>query len=265
MNKLGLACDTEGDGRKWNFIGIWSKNRQEYLHTHMANMYFNYTTIGIFDSMGAEAVNFITNQTELSTIFAESPYVIKMVAMKKDKLISTVKNLVSYDPVTPADVEACKAVGINLIEYNYVVSQGTGDETPFRKCKKDDYPLFSYTSGTTGDSKGVKLTHANLLASSHSITGILIMNRDDSVISYLPYPHSFEQILLGSALTHGYRIGYYSGDPLRLTEDCQHLQPTLFPSVPRLYNRIYSVLNGAINSAGGCKTWLANKAIGAKT
>jgi len=122
MNKLGLACDTEGDGRKWNFIGIWSKNRQEYLHTHMANMYFTYTTIGIFDSMGAEAVNFITNQTELTTIFAEAPYVTKMIAMKKEKLISTIKNLVSYDPVTPADVEAAKAVGINLIEYNYVVS-----------------------------------------------------------------------------------------------------------------------------------------------
>lgn len=42
------------------------------------------------------------------------------------------------------------------------------------------------------------------------------------------------------------------------------LQPNFFPSVPRLYNRIYSVLNGAINSAGGCKTWLAKKAIDSK-
>jgi len=53
MEISGLARESEGDGRKWKFVGIWSKNRQEYFHTHTANMYFNYTTIGIFDSMGA--------------------------------------------------------------------------------------------------------------------------------------------------------------------------------------------------------------------
>jgi long-chain acyl-CoA synthetase len=53
------------------------------------------------------------------------------------------------------------------------------------------------------------------------------------------------------------RIGYYSGDPSRLTEDCQKLKPTLFPSVPRLYNRIYGILKGKLEGAGGCKTWLA--------
>lgn len=84
-------------------------------------MYFSFTTIGIFDSMGAEAVDFIAKQTELQCIFTEQAYIDKIIAMKKDKLASTVKNLVSYDPVRPADVEACKAVGMTLIEYSYVV------------------------------------------------------------------------------------------------------------------------------------------------
>lgn len=92
-------------------------------------MYFSFTTIGIFDSMGAEAVDFITKQTELATLFTEQAYIPKIIAMKKDKLATTVVNLVSYDPVKPADVEACKAVGITLVEYIYVVSQGTGDKT----------------------------------------------------------------------------------------------------------------------------------------
>jgi long-chain acyl-CoA synthetase len=63
----------------------------------------------------------------------------------------------------------------------------------------------------------------------------------------------------------GGSIGYYCGDPLKLTEDCQRLQPTQFPSVPRLFNRIYGLLKGGIDSAGGCKSWLAHKAIAAKT
>jgi long-chain acyl-CoA synthetase len=62
----------------------------------------------------------------------------------------------------------------------------------------------------------------------------------------------------------GAKIGYYSGDPARLTEDCQRLKPTLFPSVPRLYNRIYGILKGKLDGAGGCKTWLANRGIQTK-
>lgn len=90
------------------------------------------------------------------------------------------------------------------------------------------------------------------------------MNREDSIISYLPYPHSFEQVLLAYFLMIGGRIGYYCGDPQKLTEDCQRLQPSMFPSVPRLYNRIYGLLKSGIDTAGGCKTWLAQKAIAAK-
>ena len=53
------------------------------------------------------------------------------------------------------------------------------------------------------------------------------------------------------------KIGYYSGDPLKLTEDCAILKPALFPSVPRLYNRIYTKINERLGGLTGCKGWLA--------
>jgi hypothetical protein len=59
MGHLGLVTETEGDGKKWKFVGIWSKNRWEWLATHVANMYYNQTTIGFFDSMGVASVEFI--------------------------------------------------------------------------------------------------------------------------------------------------------------------------------------------------------------
>ena len=83
-------------------------------------------------------------------------------------------------------------MGITLLNFHDVVEAGANDNTTFQKCKSDDYPIFSYTSGTTGDSKGVKLTHFGLLASANSISHKLHLNHEDSVISYLPYPHSFE-------------------------------------------------------------------------
>lgn len=60
------------------------------------------------------------------------------------------------------------------------------------------------------------------------------------------------------------RIGYYQGDPLKIKFDCQLLKPALFPSVPRLYNRIYGVLKSNVDTATCIKGWLARKAIAAK-
>ena len=63
---------------------MWAKNRWEWLATHIANMYFTVTTIGFFDSMGAGSVDYILNQTELTSIFASNDYINKILTMKKD-------------------------------------------------------------------------------------------------------------------------------------------------------------------------------------
>jgi len=97
---MNLVTETEGDGKKWRFVGLWSKNRWEWLACHIANMYYNQTTIGFFDSMGIQAVDFILNQTELSCIFSTSEYISKIIQMKKEKLARTIQFLVCFDDVT---------------------------------------------------------------------------------------------------------------------------------------------------------------------
>jgi long-subunit acyl-CoA synthetase (AMP-forming) len=52
LHHMGLANDCEGDGKSWKFVGIWARNRWEWMATYMANMHFNYTSVGFFDSMG---------------------------------------------------------------------------------------------------------------------------------------------------------------------------------------------------------------------
>lgn len=62
----------------------------------------------------------------------------------------------------------------------------------------------------------------------------------------------------------GLKIGYYQGDPLKLVDDCSKLKPAVFPSVPRLYNRIYSKIKGGLEAQTGCKGWIARSAMNAK-
>lgn len=177
--------------------------------------------------------------------------------MKKDNMASTIKFLVCFDKVTPDDVEKCRAVGVKLYDFNTVLEAGEKEYKPWEKCTQDDCPIFSYTSGTTGDSKGVKLSHKNILASCYTIIPYAELNREESCISYLPYPHSFEQVLTFYSIVVGSKIGYYSGDPAKLTDDCALLRPALFPSVPRLFNRIYSKIKERLDGLTGCSGWVA--------
>lgn len=66
-------------------------------------MYMTYTTIGFFDSMGVSSVDFILEQTELSTMFTTMEYIKKVIQMKKDNLARTVKNFVCFDEITDKD------------------------------------------------------------------------------------------------------------------------------------------------------------------
>lgn len=76
--------------------------------------------------------------------------------------------------------------------------------------------MLSYTSGTTGDPKGVKMTHKMMLNQTYSGSFILPFEHSDTYISYMPYAHSYEQAVTTLCLYVGCKIGYYSGDPLLL-------------------------------------------------
>ena len=108
------------------------------------------------------------------------------------------------------------------------------------------------------------MSHKNILASAYTIIPYSHLTQEESCISYLPYPHSFEQVLTFYGVVIGSKIGYYSGDPGKITEDCALLCPALFPSVPRLFNRIYTTIKGKLDAAKGCQGWIARKALAAK-
>ncbi|CAF4739374.1 unnamed protein product, partial [Rotaria sp. Silwood2] len=99
-----------------------------------------------------------------------------------------------------------------------------------------------YTSGTTDLPKGAMLTHKNIVSVVQTATELLrpILNESETLISYLPLAHAYEQVVELYCLCNGFKIGYYLGDISLLFDDMAHLKPTLMPSVPRLLNRMVS-------------------------
>ena len=85
------------DGQTYRFCGIWSKNRAEWHDTLFACMHYKITTIGFYDSMNAESVDYILNQTELTTIICSKDFVRKIIDMKKSGKAVRVVNAVVMD------------------------------------------------------------------------------------------------------------------------------------------------------------------------
>ena len=111
-------------------------------------------------------------QTNLFTVFCEGGLIQKILNMKTQGFTTSLVNIVSFDPFSNEQKNEAAASGLNLHSYDQVLKEGEKAdpaEHPFRETKPEDVYIFSYTSGTTGDSKGVKLAHRNLLASIMSV------------------------------------------------------------------------------------------------
>lgn len=162
--------------------------------------------------------------------------------LKSQGRADSIQNLVCFDAFDSDVQQDAQMAGLVLYHINDVIEAGRQnlDSVSMVEPTPDTTALFCYTSGTTGDPKAAKLSHRNLIAAATgSKYGAFNIDHNDIYISYLPLAHSFEQVLFCCALVCAAKVGYFGGDVLKLTDDCQVLKPTLFPSVPRIYNRIY--------------------------
>ena len=101
------------------------------------------------------------------------------------------------------------------------------------------------------------LTHKNILSVSMAYrfagdrgAGTTFV-KEDIHISYLPLAHVMERAIFALLTGLGARAGFYQGDTLKLLDDVGELKPTMFVSVPRLYNRIYDKVCAGVKAKGG--------------
>jgi long-chain acyl-CoA synthetase len=118
--------------------------------------------------------------------------------------------------------------------------------------------------------RGAILTHKNFvapIASLHTMAKhgkFFIPSSVDTHVSYLPLAHVFERLCQAVMISGAARVGYYQGDTLKLLDDVAVLQPTIFASVPRLFNRIYDKVLAGVKAKGGIAAFLFNRAYNAK-
>jgi long-chain acyl-CoA synthetase len=105
----------------------------------------------------------------------------------------------------------------------------------------DDPYTFIYTSGTTGPPKGVVLTHGNCASVGVMVQELGFVTEEDVSYLYLPLAHSFALTVQLASIDVGSAIAYFGGNPKEIVAELQDVKPTYFPSVPRIFEKIYTL------------------------
>eukprot|EP00951_Prasinocladus_malaysianus_P004105 scaffold28990_cov32-Prasinocladus_malaysianus.AAC.4 len=144
-------------------------------------------------------------------------------------------------------------LGLQVSKFDDFLESGKDKLTDPVPPGPDDLCTIMYTSGTTGDPKGVMIKHKNVLAEISALQRYLIsvghkQDEHDVFLSYLPLAHIFDRVAEEFYLSIGATIGYWRGDTKGLTEDITTLKPTLFVGVPRVFERIQGGVMAKVRS-----------------
>jgi len=124
------------------------------------------------------------------------------------------------------------------------------DELDARRAgvRPEDPFTFIYTSGTTGPPKGCVLTHGNYRAIINMISEAGEITEDEIIYLYLPLAHSYALLIQLAVFDLGGTLAYFGGDTKQIVPELLEVKPTYLPSVPRVFEKIYTLAHGAIEA-----------------
>ncbi|XP_012499461.1 PREDICTED: long-chain-fatty-acid--CoA ligase 1 isoform X1 [Propithecus coquereli] len=220
---------------------------------------YSMVIVPLYDTLGAEAITYIVNKAELSLIFADKPDKARLLLESvENKLTPGLKIIVVMDTYGSDLVERGKKCGVEIISMKAMEDLGRANRRKPKPPAPEDLAVVCFTSGTTGNPKGALITHRNVVSNCSAFMKMtqkaLVLNASDTHISFLPLAHMYEQLMLAVMLCHGAKIGFFQGDIRLLMDDLKVLQPTVFPVVPRLLNRMFDRIFGQANTT--LKRWL---------
>ncbi|KAI5367906.1 Putative AMP-dependent synthetase/ligase, AMP-binding, ANL domain-containing protein [Septoria linicola] len=247
------------NGRQYG-VGLWCQNRPEWQITDLACMSQSLFSVSLYDTLGPDATEFIINHAQLTSVCSSLAHIPTL--LKLAPRCPSLKLVISLDPLSTGgelpgtskkDILNAIAAqhGVQIHEMKDVEAIGQKSPRPFHPPRPEDTVTINYTSGTTGNPKGVILTHQNAVAAASASLCISRASKGDTICSYLPLAHIFQRVTEHSSLWAGVAIGYFHGNILELVDDFKLLRPTTFTSVPRLYNRFGGAIKAATIEAPG--------------
>jgi long-chain acyl-CoA synthetase len=221
-------------------VAILSENRPEWPIADMACLLLGAVTVPLYTTLTAEQTAFALNDSGCRAIFLSSAEQLhKILSVLPQTLITTIAVM---DPVNfHGDLAPFAGTCVAM---NQITAQGPQDldseiESRARRVVPEDLATIVYTSGTTGTSKGARLTHGNIASNIDYSLREFDMRPGLTSISFLPLCHITARHLDFAMLYHGVTLAYC---PFldQLAASLLEVKPSLFVAVPRVYEKIYA-------------------------
>ena len=225
-------------------VAILGDNRPEWLMCHLATMAIGCVTCGVYSTNAPEQVAYVVGHSESKLLFVENEeQVDKVLQIYPD--LEQLKKVVVWDP---KGLWGFSHEGIMF--YDAFLEQGHAYLKDYPNCVTErmdaidpqETAMMIYTSGTTGRPKGAMISHNNILGLTDAFTRTVAFRADDELLSYLPLAHIYENLLsVFQAIYSGGTVNFVESlDTLPM--NLREVSPTIFASVPRIWEKYMSMI-----------------------
>jgi len=250
ISKSLISCGVKSQDK----VSIYSYNQKKWYLCYHASQYINAVAVGVYHTCSSNEVEWIVGNSDSKVIFlGNNPNDNdENEKMPNHRLLAVLEKLDKVKfVVTLPGVEKLKHD--KIISWDEFILMGkdiaiSDVEERFNQIQPEDTSSLIYTSGTTGNPKGVIITHDNWDFECQQLLTVAHFNPGDSSISWLPGAHVFGQAVDCHFTARLAMHSYIVDSPLNTVDYSKEIQPHLFISVPRIYEKVYSNLKSAVDS-----------------
>ncbi len=229
-------------------VCILANTRPEWSYADLAATAVGAVVVPIYQTNSPEECHWVIADSGACAVVCEDEAQLAKIAAVRERL-PELRTVIVIDP--PADTTGESSLPTLTLEQ--VRERGRNREPAELEQRRaavrpEDPYTFIYTSGTTGPPKGCVLNHGNYVAMMDMIRGVGHIEADEVIYLYLPLAHSYALLIQLAVFELGGTLAYFGGDTKQIVPELMEVKPTYLPSVPRVFEKVYALAQGAIQA-----------------
>ena len=240
---------------KGDKVSLLANTRPEWTYFDFAALSAGATVVPIYQTNSPGECQYVLENSDAVAVVVEDESQLEKVRAVRDQC-PKLKHVILMEGT------AGDAISMDDLAARGAAGSDSDWEDRWTSVTSDDICTFIYTSGTTGPPKGCVISHGNYRSMLDMVHEANVLGDDELTYLFLPLAHSFALLIQLGSFDLGATLAYWERDPLKIVPNLSEIRPTYFPSVPRIFEKIYTAATANAEKEGGLKQAIFNWAVG---